>query len=233
MSSQHHAACHLLVRLVPRLACAEPSSDLHRVCHASHVLHAVCLFLCSRRIPLTLSHLRNLIAGVMAASRCLPPAPLARTAPRLRRTRAEPSSNLHGVCRASHALHAACSVGSGRISLALSAIFACMLLVSSQPRAACYLLSRLIPRLACAEPSCDPHCLCHRSLTPLDTGTFGSYRASPALGRLLALLSVPCRPCAACHQLSGLTQRLACAEPSSSLHRVCHASAMRCMPPAL
>ena len=104
--------------------------------------------------------------------------------------------------------------------------------MSSQPRAACHLLSRLMPRLARAEPSCKTHRLCHRSFTLLATCSSGSYHALPALSRLLALLRVSCRPCAACHRLSRLTQRLACAEPSPNLHRVCYAS-ISCTPPVL
>ena len=96
--------------------------------------------------------------------------------------------------------------------------------MSSQPRAACHLLSRLMPRLARAEPSCKTHRLCHRSFTLLATCSSGSYHALPALSRLLALLRVSCKPCAACRLLFRLRPRLACAELSSTVYCACHGS---------
>ena len=107
--------------------------------------------------------------------------------------------------------------------------------VPCRPCAACHLLFRLTQRLACAEQSANLHliaCVIAASRCLPPAHLFGSYCALPALSRLLALLHVSCRPCAACHRLPRLTQCLACAEPSSNLHRVCHAS-MSCMPPVL
>ena len=154
VSSQPRAACHLLSRLMPRLACAEPSCKLHCLCHRSLTLLDTGTS-GSHRASLALSRLLAFIACIMQAMRCMSPA---------------------------------LYLGSRSASPALSNLLTSSL-VSSQPRAAYHLLSRLIPRLACAEPSRKPHRLCHRSLTLLDTGTFGSYRASPALSRLLAFIA--------------------------------------------
>ena len=143
VSSQPHAACHLLSRLMPRLACAEPFCKPHCLCHRSLTLLDTGKF-GSHRASLALSRLLAFIACIMQAMRCMSPA---------------------------------LYLGSRSASPALSNILTSSL-VSSQPHAACHLLSRLMPRLACAEPSCKPHCLCHRSLTLLDTGKFGSHRAS-------------------------------------------------------
>ena len=61
-----------------------PAHSNNCVCRASNTLPATCS-LGSCRISLVLSRLLTFITRVMAASRCLPPASLAHTAPRLRR----------------------------------------------------------------------------------------------------------------------------------------------------
>ena len=210
MSCKPCAACRLLSRLRPFLACAEPSLTVHCSCHGSLALLATGSFgsyraspapnrlptfiasdmparaachlhsLGSRRTLLVLSYLSSLIAGVVAASRCLSPAHLAHTAPNM-----------------------------------------------------------LVPHLACAELPSNLYCSCHVSLTLFATCLFGSCRAAPAavLSHLLSFIAngaMPAMHClplqlhmlrvssqlhAACHLLLWLIQRIACAEPSSNLRR--------------
>ena len=137
----------MLLWLISRLACAEPSSNRHCVCHASRALYAACP-VGSGSVSLALSHLRLYVARVMAASRCLPmalllgsyrasPAPshlltfiacamparaarhlLFRLTPHL--ACAEPSSKPYRLCRRSTTLLVTCSLGSYRASPALS-----------------------------------------------------------------------------------------------------------------
>ena len=96
--------------------------------------------------------------------------------------------------------------------------------VSCKPCAACRLLSRLRPRLACAEPSSTVYCSCHGSLALLATCSLGSCRALPAPSHLLTFIACGMPARAACHLLFRLTPRLACAEPSSKSYRLCRRS---------
>ena len=101
---------------------------------------------------------------------------------------AEPSSNRHCVCHASRALYAACSLGSGRVSLALSHLRLCI------------------------------HCSCHGSLTLLATCLLVSRRAShvAVLGRLLSFIA-SAMP-ASCCLPPALSARAASPLPCAAYH---------------
>ena len=96
--------------------------------------------------------------------------------------------------------------------------------VSCKPCAACRLLFRLRPRLACAELSSTVYCACHGSLALLATCSLGSCRALPAPSHLLTFIACDMPARAACHLLFRLTPRLACAEPSSKSYHLCRRS---------
>ena len=98
--------------------------------------------------------------------------------------------------------------------------------VSCKPCAACRLLFRLRPRLACAELSSAVYCACHGSLALLATCSLGSCRALPAPSHLLTFIACDMPARAACHLLFRLTPRLACAEPSSKPYHLCRRSIM-------
>ena len=103
------------------------------------------------------------------------------------------------MCHAGHALHATGSLGSRSASPAPSHLLT-FIACAMPARAACHLLFRLTPRLACAEPSSKSYRLCRRSITLLVTYSFGSYSAMHA----------------------GLASRLRGA--ASNLYRSCHGS---------
>ena len=83
VSCQQCAARHMLSRLVPHLACAEPSFNLYRLSHGSLTLLDTCIFGSYRASPAP-SHLLKFIARDMPAMRCLPLAFSAHAAPRAR-----------------------------------------------------------------------------------------------------------------------------------------------------
>ena len=83
VSCQQCAARHMLSRLLPHLACAEPSFNLYRLSHGSLTLLDTCILGSYRASPAP-SHLLKFIARVMPAMRCLPLAFSAHAAPRLR-----------------------------------------------------------------------------------------------------------------------------------------------------
>ena len=160
----------------------------------------------SRRTLLVLSYLPSLIAGVVAASRCLSPAHLAHTAPNMlvpHLACAELPSNLYCSCHVSLTLFATCLFDSCRAAPA--AVLSHLL---------SFIANGAMPAMHCLPLQLHMLRVSSQLHAVLATCSFGSYSALPALSHLLtsvvsAVAATRCLPPA--HLRLGIAAGLCCA----------------------
>jgi len=158
VSCEPCAVCRLLCRLRPHLACAEPSSKSYHLCRRSIMLLVTYSFGSYSAMHAGLaSRLRGAASNLYRS--CHGSLTLLATCLFVSRRASHVAVLGHLLSFIASAMPASrclptCSLCSRCISLdVLSHLQLNMLLVSSQPHAACHLLLWHIQRIACAEPS--------------------------------------------------------------------------------